>query len=178
MGEMEIQDRMADLERRLEKLEAKDAIAVLAVRYGEVVDNRDAAGLRALFTDDARWHWANGVVDGRGIDQVMEVLAGRWDTIDSSLHVTHGHVIELDPDLPDQATGVLFSHAEVLRDGNAMISAVRYDDVYRSVDNTWRFSERKLSFFYYVNADSYTGDLVSGTPVRVGGSSVAADYPR
>ncbi|MEL0140032.1 MAG: nuclear transport factor 2 family protein [Acidimicrobiaceae bacterium] len=170
--------RLAELERRVQQLEDKDEIAQLGVRYGEAVDDKDADALRNLFTDDAQFHSANGLMDGRGIDGVMHHLAGRWGIIRTSFHNTHGHLIELDANDPDVATGVLFSHAEVVRDDVPMISALRYDDQYRRVDGRWRFAERMLSFFYYVEASDYVADLKTDTPVRVGAAPVAADLPR
>ena len=172
---MDVEARLAELEGRVRELEDRDQIKQLAVRYCDVVDSHDAAGLRAQFTNDARWYWVNGVVDARGIDEVMDALAGRWDTILGSFHITHGHAVDMDVDDPDRATGLLFSHAEVLRDNNPMISAVRYDDVYRRIAGEWLFAERKLSFYYYVDAATYVDDLVSGTPVNAAGTKLAAD---
>jgi len=175
---MDTESRIAELERRVRELEDKEAISELLVRYGQVVDDQDAVALRELFTDDARFHSANGLMDGRGIDGVMQHLAGRWDMIKTSYHFTHGHIIDLDSADSDMATGVLFSHAEIVRDGVPMISALRYDDRYRREAGIWRFAERKLSFYYYVEAADYVGDLRSDAPVRVGATAVPADLPR
>lgn len=172
---MDSDDRLAALERRVQELEDRAQIEELAVRYGEVVDNHDGPGLRALFTADARFHSTNGVMDGRGIDAVMDVLAGRWDMIKTSLHVSHGHIIEIDPGDPDRAAGVLFSHAEVVRGGTPMISALRYDDAYRRSAGRWLFAERRLSFFYYVDAATYIDDLMTETPVRADATPRPAD---
>lgn len=174
---MDTEARLADLDRRLGGLEDKEAISDLLVRYGEHVDNKDENKLRELFTDDARFYSANGLMDGRGIDAVMAHLGGRWDIIKTSYHITHGNIVDLDAANPDEATGVLFSHAEIVRDGVPMISALRYDDRYRRVDGRWRFSERKLSFFYYVEASGYIADLMTDTPVRVDATARPADLP-
>jgi len=139
---MENEVRLAELEHRIKGLEDKQAVADLLIRYGQVVDDQDADGVRELFTEDARFHSANGLMDGRGIEGVMQHLASRWDIIKTSYHITRGHI--LDTDQPDEATGVLFSHAEIARDGTPMISACRYDDRYRRVEGNWRFAERKF----------------------------------
>ena len=175
---MDTESRLARLEHQVTGLEDKQSIADLLVRYGEVVDDQDPDGLRKLFTDDARFYSANGVMDGRGIDGVMQHLAGRWDIIKTSYHITHGHIIDLDPIDPDAASGVLFSHAEIVREGTPMLSALRYDDHYRRVDGDWRFAERKLSFFYYVEAHNYVTDLMTDTPVRADATPRPADLPR
>ena len=175
---MDTEVRLAELERRLQAVEDKDEIRELAARYCVVIDDHDHDALRAMFTDDARFHSANGLMDGQGIDGVMEVLSGRWDNIAMSYHVTHGHTIELDPNDPDRATGVAASHAEVLRGGKPMRSALLYDDVYRRVDGRWRFAERKLSFYYYLEVETFADDLMSGKPLNIDGNARLADLPR
>ena len=44
---------MGLLEDRLRRLEDKDEIMELAVRYGLFADNRDLVGICSLFTEDA-----------------------------------------------------------------------------------------------------------------------------
>ncbi len=96
-----------------------------------------------------------------------------------SLHVTHGHIIDLDPNHPDQASGVLFGHAELIpRDPEqgSKLAALRYDDEYRRVDGKWHFSERCLSFFYRLDAADYLQDIVSDMPVKGGETPLPADF--
>lgn len=50
-------NRIDEIEARLSRLEAKDEIMTLAIRYGEVVDKQLEQELRGLFTSDARWAW-------------------------------------------------------------------------------------------------------------------------
>lgn len=172
---MDIESRMTGLEHRVRRLEDKDAIAELVVRYGELVDAHDAVRLRTLFTDDIHLYFSNGVVEGRGIESVLRVLTQRWDMIKTSVHVSHGHVIDLDPLDGDRATGVLFSHAEVVREGTPMVAALRYDDRYRRLGQRWLFAARKLSFFYYVEAASYANDVATDTPVRADATARPSD---
>lgn len=120
---------------------------------------------------------ANGKIDARGIEEVMDALATRWAMIDTSLHVVQGHYVALDENNPNVATGVLFSHAEVVIDQLPRISALRYDDTYRVVDGNWKFAERVLSFFYYVDAENYVEQLSSGLPVRLGTTPWPSDFP-
>ena len=97
----------------------------------------------------------------------------------NSLHVTHGHIIDLDPDDPNSASGVLFCHAEVIpRDPEegSKVAALRYDDKYRRADGKWRFSERCLSFFYRLDAADYLKGLMSDTPVKGGEAALPADF--
>ena len=45
--------------------------------------------------------------------------------------------------------GTLSAHAELWRNEQTMVTALRYDDVYRREEGVWRFAERALSFLYY-----------------------------
>ena len=69
--------------------------------------------------------------------------------------------------------------AEMHRDGVAMIAAIRYHDMYRRYLGNWRFSERILSFFYYVPAAEYVEALEAGlaTRMRAYRDKSAPDWP-
>ena len=58
-----------------------------------------------------------------------------------------------------------------------MVTAVRYDDLYEKSGGLWRFAERLLSFFYYLNVKDYP--VAMGTLERNHASDkpVAADFP-
>jgi hypothetical protein len=58
-----------------------------------------------------------------------------------------------------------------------MVTALRYDDIYEKIDGLWCFSERLLSFFYYLNVKDYP--LAMGRLERnmASDAPVAADYP-
>ena len=61
----------------------------------------------------------------------------------------------------------MLSHAEMNRNGQAMITAIRYHDRYRRHEGAWRFSERVLTFFYYVPATQYVDALGDGLAGRM-----------
>jgi hypothetical protein len=167
-----------NVEARLRRLEDKDEIRELAISYGIYVDGRDAPRLRALFTDDARFRTANGVFDSQGGDNLVALLVGREDVAKASLHVQHGHVIDLDADNPDRATGMVYTHAEVVLHAKKMnVSALRYDDEYHRIDGQWRFAERCIKFFYRVNAANFVEEVTSDTPVQGGETLLAAELP-
>ena len=59
-----------------------------------------------------------------------------------------------------------------------MLTALRYDDVYeKGVDGLWRFAERLLSFFYYLDVVDYATAMGTLERNRAGDTPVAADYP-
>ncbi len=166
-----LEDRVAQLEDRFE-------IEELAVLYGYVMDEHDRAGTRELFCEDASLRSSDGVMDARGIDDIVTMFASRYAVLGPTNHFVHGHVIRFDPDDRDSATGLVASHAEVVRNGAAMLVALRYEDRYRRVDGRWRFAEREMSYMYYLPSAEYASvmeDVEGG--VRAYGDRRPAQWP-
>ncbi|MEC9059130.1 MAG: nuclear transport factor 2 family protein [Actinomycetota bacterium] len=177
---MNTEQRADNTESLLQGLLAKDEIREHVVRYGLGVDGKDPAELRSIFTEDIEFHAANGEFEFRGVDALVEFFMNQVAEADrNSLHVTHGHIIDLDPNDPDSASGVLFGHAELIprdREKGSRLAALRYDDEYRCVDGKWRFSKRCLSFFYRLDAADYLRGIISDTPVKGGETPFPADF--
>jgi ketosteroid isomerase-like protein len=166
-----------DLERRLARLEDREQIRELVARYGYVVDARDIDGIPLLFTPDGRFRSKDGVIDAAGRPEVVKAFHGRYSALTFSLHWTHDVIVELDPQDPDRATGIVGSHAEVCRNGVPMVTALRYDDVYRRHEGRWRFADRLLSFVYYVPVGQYIESLGATDRMRAYETPRAADLP-
>ncbi len=164
------------LEDRIQRLEDRAAIQDIAIRYGYVMDERDEAGTRALFADDAVLQSEDGVMNAEGLDTIIEMYLGRWAVLGATNHFTHGHLIDFGDD-PDRATGLLFGHAEVVRDGTAYQVALRYKDEYRRVDGRWVFGRRKMGYMYYAPIAELGEALESDGPVRVYGEATPATWP-
>ena len=155
---------MGDLERRIRRLEDREEIRDLAVRYGLVVDERDIAGICALFSTDGELR-TTSVSKGRGTEAIAAYYRRNYRALGPTNHFTHGHLVEFDPDDPDRATGVVFSHAEVVRGGVPMVAAMRYHDTYVREHGGWRFRERVQSYMYFVDVRGYAEAL--GHPLRM-----------
>ena len=172
-------ERVGELEVRIRRLEAKENIRELAVRYGSCIDRRDPVGLRSVFTEDVRFYARNGSLDLNGADEAVDFLTSQLtEVLKRTLHVQHGHVVDLDPENSDLATGTQFGHSEgVAQDPKVgvRLAAVRYEDVYRRVAERWKIAERCVSFFYQVEASNYLQDVASDTPVQ-GPASLPADF--
>ena len=92
-------------------------------------------------------------------------------------HWTHDHFVRFDDARPDEATGLVLSHAETLPGPEVSLSAMRYEDAYRRVDGRWVFARRSISFLYYVPAREFPEVFKSPVRVVLGDKRVAADYP-
>jgi ketosteroid isomerase-like protein len=166
-----------DLERRVRRLEDRAAIMDLAVLYGFVMDERDVAGIRRLFTEDATLRSQDGVFSARGIDEIVATYQGRFDALGPTNHVSHGHVVRFDDADPDSAYGVLASHAEVVRNNTPMVVGLRYKDRYRRTPDGWRLQDRLMSYMYYVDVREYAEALGDPLRVRAYGDRRPADWP-
>ncbi len=167
----------AALEQRLERLEDRAAIMDLAILYGFVMDERDVAGIRRLFSTDATLKSQDGVFAAKGIDEIVATYEQRFAALGPTNHVSHGHVVRFDDADPDVAHGVVASHAEVWRNERPMVVGLRYKDQYRRTADGWRISNRLMSYMYYVDVREYASALGDQLRVRAYGEPRPADWP-
>lgn len=169
----------ANLEARIQQLEARLEIDALIARYCAAMDERNFAEIVTIFTPDIVIKSADGVMNSSGIDDVMKMWRERFAVLGPSNHFTHDRLISFDAGDPDLARGLVNSHAEMSRNGTAMLAAIRYDDVYQRLNQRWRFKQRSLSFFYYLSAAEYAEALGQDPSMRMRayGDKRAADWP-
>jgi ketosteroid isomerase-like protein len=146
---------VSDLERRLVALEARAEIQNLVARYAFAVDDRDMEAVAACFTEGGGFSSREGKLGARGRQAVMDQFHDRWGVLGPANHIVHQHLIELDDEDADGASGLVSSHAELIRNGEVWITAFRYEDQYRRESGRWRFADRMLSVFYYLRPQDY-----------------------
>lgn len=168
---------MSTLEDRIRRIEDKIALQDLAHLYGFVMDERDLEGLSALFTDDARLGSDDGVFDARGLETIAKTYASRYDVLGATHHFVHSALSRFDEDDPDRAYGLVSGHAEVVRNGETMVVALRYHDVYRRTPQGWRIAERVMGYMYYLPVTDYVATMKSDERSLVYGEPRPADWP-
>ncbi len=169
-------EQASTLEHRVRQLEDRALLRELVARYGIAVDDRDIDALAQLFTSDGCFRSQDGVMDARGREAVLKQFRGRFAALKATNHIAHDQILTFGED-PDSATGLVTSHAEVWRNGRALIAALRYRDSYRRENGSWRFADRLLSFLYYLPVDEYAEGLGSRLRMRAYGDRRPADYP-
>lgn len=165
------------LERRIQRVEDRAAIQELAVLYGFVMDERDEKGIREIFMENATLRSQDGVFAANGIDEIVTTYLGRFSKLGPTNHYSHGHVVRFHEEDPDQAFGLIASHAEVERNGTAMQVALRYKDEYRRVNGKWMFFDRLMSYMYYLPIAEMPTALGSRNSVRAYGDERPSDWP-
>ena len=137
-----------DLERRLARLEAIEAIRELKARYADVCDTGyDPVRMRPFFTEDAVWDGGPRFGRYEGVDAVCEFLAGISSEITWALHYMIAPIIDVADD-GRTATGSWYLLEPVTiatPDGpRAMVITGLYADRYQLEADGWKFSEVKL----------------------------------
>lgn len=150
---------------RLRRLEDRQEIADLVVRYGFLVDDHDLDGVVGLFAPDATLRTHAGMVKGDGREGVADYFRQRFEVLGPTNHFVHGHVVDFSDD--DHATGTVSSHAEVWRDGAPMLTAMRYLDTYVRENGHWLFADRVQSYLYFADVREYPEVLGAKDRVRL-----------
>jgi len=166
----------SSLEARLAEVEDRLAIQELVSRFYFEVDNRDLQAVGELFTPEGRFGTKDGVMGATGRDAILRTLDQRFTVLGATNHISHDHVIWFES--ATRARGLLSAHAELWRNERAEITALRYDDLYEKAgDGLWRFSERLLSYMYYLPVADYAAALGRLDRNRAFAVPAAADYP-
>lgn len=165
----------ADLAARIARLEAESHVRQLIARYSFDIDDRRVAAVRDLFADDAVLRSADGVMHARGVDAIMAQFDGRFAVLGPGHHVMHDVQIDFESDTT--ARGRVSGHAELWRNGQMMVAALRYADRYALTPRGWKFTERVISFLYYVPVDAYPGILGRADRNHANANPLPADFP-
>ncbi len=166
-----------DIAGRLRRLESLEAIRGLVQQYSFDVDDHNIDRLAECFAEDSRYRSVDGRIDVSGRADIRAYFRQRMAQLGPTCHITHDHVIDLDPANPATARGKVTSHAEVVADGRPMCTCLRYVDEYVFEAGRWRFRERVMHFMYFCPVDEYPQVLSSRRRKFMGGRWLAADLP-
>ena len=167
---------IAELEARVDRLEAREAIRELVTKYAVACDEHDIPRLQNLFTEDAVFKSPSSFMEASGREAIASMFIEVLKTRGPGYHWTHDLIVEHGEDR-DTATGIVYSHAETTPNGVVSIAAMKYRDSYRRESGVWYFSEREIHFFYYVPMSEYIETLNQEKRLYVGTEKRAADYP-
>lgn len=165
------------IEARLRRMEDRFDIGQLQARYTIHIDDQNLDEVAPLFAREGRFRSADGVMDAIGREAICDQYRGRFAALGFGFHVTHDHIITLNEVDSARATGIVSSHAEVVRNGRPMLVAMRYYDHYIREDGAWRIADRLLKFFYYLPVDEYAAGLPARNRMRAYGDARDAELP-
>jgi len=132
---------LEEIAGRLERIEAREAIRDLAVRYAIAVDSRDVEAWCSLFVPD---------VDcgrfGTGREALRRSIEPALRGFYRSMHMISGHAVDFEG--PDRATGMVYCRAEHEVGARWIVMAIIYADEYARRDGKWYFVRRKERHWY------------------------------
>lgn len=137
-----------DLDRRVARLEAVEAVRVLKARYADVCDTGyDPVRMRPLFTDDAVWDGGSRFGRYEGVDAICDFFAAVSSQITWALHYMIAPIVEIADD-GESARGswyLLEPCTMTTPEGpRAMLLMGRYADRYRRTEDGWKIAELVL----------------------------------
>ena len=139
-----------ELERRVAKLEAAEAIRHLKARYAAVCDTGyDPDRMVPLFTRDAVWDGGERFGRHEGIDAIRAFFGSVSSQIVWALHYRVAPVVEVADDLETAtASWYLLEPCTIATDEGpqAVLITDTYADRYRREPDGWKFAEVELDF--------------------------------
>jgi ketosteroid isomerase-like protein len=143
------QTELADLQRRVRKLEDLEEIRALRNAYHSCINDGRYADIAALFTEDAVVELGYlARYDGiAAIDKGFQAMGERERFFIKQF--IHSHIVEVDG---DTGTGKSYLEARYGRQGVSYLVSGRYDDIYVRQGGKWLFKEMIAEFYYTVPA--------------------------
>ncbi len=134
---------LAELEKRITRLEDLESIKQLKARYCEICDdNHNAERITSIFTDNGIWE-GRGIGKAQGHAEIKALFENFQKKISYSQHMVLNPIIEVDG---TTATGVwyFFGPFTFYEDNQAMWQAARYREDYEKVDGTWKIQHLRV----------------------------------
>lgn len=115
---------------------AYEEIRQLAARYAHALDARELDTLVNLFVDDVQVG-----PDGRGRDALRVFFEAELRDLTATFLLVGSHVIDLVDD--NHASGQVYCHGQIQRQGTWVDQAICYTDSYERRDGHWLFVRRR-----------------------------------
>ena len=134
---------IAELEKRITRLEDLESIKQLKSRYCEICDdNHDSERITSIFTDDGVWE-GRGIGKAQGHAEIKALFENFQKTISYSQHMVLNPIIDVNG---TTATGVwyFFGPFTFYEENQAMWQAARYREDYEKIDGIWKIKHLRV----------------------------------
>jgi hypothetical protein len=139
-------DRLAQLERRIAKIEDLENIRELRNRYHQYVNNDKFSSFPELFTEDAVMKYGE-LATWVGVDSIDGFFRRLPEQTPFIKHFIHNHMVSIDGDV---GQGESYFEAKYAAQGRSFRVGGRYLDEYRRVNGRWLFSSLIVEFFFHL----------------------------
>lgn len=129
---------LAELEKRLTRIEDRENIKELKARYCAVCDDdHNPANITKLFVEDGIWE-GGGFGQAQGHAAIRDLFKNFQQLISFSQHMVMNPIIAIDG-ATAKATWYFLGPFTFRKNNEAKWTAVRYDDDYVKVNGEWKF---------------------------------------
>lgn len=162
------------ISERLDRMESRQDLLDLQVRYALAVDARDLDALSSLFVPDV-----HAGKFGSGRESLRHFFDEVLRRFYRSVHLLCGQSVLIDPHDRDRATGKAYCRAEHEASDGWYVMAILYSDTFERRDGSWYFLRRRERHWYTTDAESRpSGPTFQGWPgLELPGPTLPQDFP-
>ena len=142
---------LAELDRRLRRLEDVEAIKQLKYRYWRHLDLKQWDALAQCFADDATVCYSSGKYEFAGVSAIMKFLSESLGAARGSVTIHQGHhpEIELLSATRARGTWALYNYMFNIKQNRGIRIGAYYEDEYVKLDGTWKFQHIGYRYIFH-----------------------------
>jgi hypothetical protein len=141
---------IAELERRIRRLEDIEAIRKVRSLYWNSLDKKLWDQVASCFAEDAYGEWFGYPYEGKAaiLKQLKRVNRPEWGQV----HQGHDHVIEITSDTTAKGSGELWDTSWFVPQNSSIFIVAFYEDEYVKQKDGWKIKRYILNMIYRKNA--------------------------
>ena len=143
---MKTSDAKPTLEQRIQRLEDIEECRQLRMRYHINTNDGHFDRMWELFTEDAYVDFGY-ISKARGHEEIKELFARVPRNLPLVKQFIHNHLVEVDG---DEATGISYLDARYAQNGESVMVAARFDEIYARTADGWRIREFRVTMYFSV----------------------------
>ena len=134
------------LEQRIRRLEDIEEIRRLRMQYHINTNDGHFDRMWELFTEDAYVDFGY-ISRARGREDIKALFLRIPRNLPLVKQFIHNHMVDVDG---DQATGISYLDARYAQDGDSVMVAARFDEIYVRTEEGWRIKQMLLDLYFSV----------------------------
>jgi hypothetical protein len=150
---------LADLDRRLRRLEDIEAIKQLKYRYWRHLDLKQWDDLAECFAEDATVCYSSGKYEFAGVAAIMKFLSESLGTARGSVTIHQGHHPEIELLSATRARGTWALYMFNIKENRGIRIGAYYEDEYAKLAGAWKF--RHIGYRYIFHEEWKRDDIPS-----------------
>lgn len=147
MATANLEQRVQELEAKIQELEDRSAIQTLRFRFHECVNEKRPEAIGDLFSNNAELNYAHlGQVTGR--EKITKFFEkGLSELVPFVKQYLHNHIVTVKG---DSATGLSYLEATPVHKNESYLVAAKFEDEYVKENGRWCFKKVTLTPYFMV----------------------------